>query len=687
MMFTGALTLAGHAAADPPTPPVAKKAERVDTVHGERRVDPYYWLREKGSPDVVAYLEAENAYAAAVMKPTEALQETLYQEMLGRIKQTDLSVPFLNRGFYYYTRTEEGRQYPLYCRKAGSLDAPEQVMLDGNALAEGHTYFGLGGTAVSDDNHLLAYSTDFTGFRQYTLRVRDLRTGRDLADTREKVVSFAWAADNRTLFYTVEDEAKRSHRVYRMALSGPAADDALVHEETDERFSVYVRRSRSRQFLFLDSESLTTSEARVLEAAAPAAPPRLLLARAQDVEYDVDHRGDRLYMRINDRGRNFRLVSMPLDTSDPAAWTEVVPHREDVMLEGALLFEDWLVLYEREGAMPQVTVRAFATGESHRLAFPEPAYFARPDANPEFDSQVLRFVYTSPVTPQSVFDYDMRTRARTLLKQTEVLGGYDASRYEVRLEWAPAPDGVKVPVTLLARRGQPRDGTAAIYLTGYGAYGIPAVAAFSSNLFSLVDRGVVVARAHIRGGGDLGKRWHDEGRMMKKMNTFTDFIAVADYLVAQRVGARERMAITGGSAGGLLIGAVLNLRPDVARAAVLQVPFVDVINTMLDESLPLTVAEFEEWGNPKNKAEYDYIKRYCPYTNLAATAYPATLVLTSYNDSQVMYWEPAKYVAKMRTLRTDDRPLVFKTNMGAGHSGASGRYDRLREVAYEMAFV
>jgi oligopeptidase B len=688
---TGSWVLAGLLGAvslearETPKPPVAKKIEKKDVVHGDTRFDNYYWLREKENPEVVAYLEAENKYTEAVMKPTEALQETLYQEMLGRIKQTDLSVPQLDNGYWYYSRTEEGKQYPIFCRKKGSLDAPEEVVLDGNKLAEGQKFLGFGGFDVSDDSNLLAYSTDYSGFRQFTLRVRDLRTGKDLPDTREKVVSFAWAADNRTLFYTVEDHAKRSARVYRHRLG--ETEDPLIYDETDERFSVFVGRSRSDAYLFFNSSSLTTSEVRYLPADQPEGQLRLVAERIPDQQYRVDHRGDLFYITVNDTGRNFRLVTAPAASPGRESWKELLPHRPEVMLSAVYLFKDYMVAFERENALEQLSVHSFKTGETHRITFPEPVYSAFPSGNAEFDTATFQFSYQSYVTPSSVFDYDMGTRERKLLKQTEVLGGFDPSKYASERIYATAQDGVKVPVSLVYRKDVPRDGKAPLYLTAYGSYGAPSPVFFSSNLLSLLDRGVVFAQAHIRGGGDLGKPWHDQGRMLSKKNTFTDFIAAAEHLVAQRYGSKDRLVIQGGSAGGLLMGAVTNLRPDLFKAVIANVPFVDVINTMLDPTLPLTVAEFEEWGNPKNKSEYDYIKTYCPYTNIAAKDYPAILVTTSLNDSQVMYWEPAKYVAKLRATKTDDRPLLLKTNMAGGHGGSSGRYDRLRETAFQYAFL
>ncbi|HYO15922.1 MAG TPA: S9 family peptidase [Thermoanaerobaculia bacterium] len=684
-MLAGVLAAASLGAREMPNPPVAKKVPKISVIHGETRVDNYFWLREKQNPEVVSYLEAENKYTDAVMKSTEALQETLYKEMLGRIKQTDLSVPEKENGYWYYSRTEEGKQYPIICRKKGSLNAPEEVVLDGNKLAEGQKFFSLGGLSVSDDGQLAAYSTDYTGFRQYTLRIRDLRTGKDLPDNREKVVAFTWAADNKTLFYTVEDQAKRSARVYRHRLG--EAEDALIYDEKDERFNVYVNRSRSDAYVFLHSSSLTTSEVRYLPAGEPDGSFKLIAERIPDQQYRADHRGDLFYITVNDTGRNFRLVTVPVASPGRESWKELVPHRPEVMLAGAYLFKDHMVLFERENALEQISVHSFKSRETHRITFPEPVYSAFPNGNAEFDTATYQFSYQSYVTPSSIFDYDMGTRKRKLLKQYEVLGGYDPTQYISERIYATAPDGVKVPVSLVRRKDVPRDGKAPLYLTAYGSYGASSPVFFSSNLLSLLDRGVVFAQAHIRGGGDLGKTWHDQGRMLNKKNTFTDFIAAAEHLVAEKYGSKDRLVIQGGSAGGLLMGAVTNMRPGLFKAVISNVPFVDVINTMLDPSLPLTVAEFEEWGDPKKKAEYDYMKTYCPYTNIEAKEYPAILVTTSLNDSQVMYWEPATYVAKLRAMKKDGNPLLLKTNMAGGHGGSSGRYDRLRETAFQYAFL
>jgi oligopeptidase B len=682
------LTLPMIAADETRTPPVAKKVELVSTIHGERRVDEYAWLRDRSNPAVIAYLEAENAYAAKVMAPLKALESRLYDEMLARIKQTDVSVPYRKGRFFYYSRTEEGKQYPVMCRKpADAADPKEEVLLDGNALATGKPFWSVGSFAASDDGYWLAYSTDTTGYRQYVLEVKDLRNGRVLDGRRERVTSVAWAADNQTLFFTTEDATtKRSDRFFR-GTPGNLAGATELYNETDERFSAHVGRSRSEAYLFLDIGSLTSSEVRVLAAATPAATWATIEPRRPDVEYDVDHRGDRFYIRVNDTGRNFRLVTAPVATPGRANWRESLPHRDAVMLQGVYVFKDHLVLSERENALPQIAIRSFADGVTHRVAFREAVYSVSPANNPEFDTKLLRYSYQSFVTPSSVYDYDMATRSATLMKRQEVLGGYDPERYTSERVYAMASDGTRVPASIVYRKDTKRDGTAPLYLGGYGSYGMSQNVGFSSNRVSLLDRGVVMAYAHIRGGGDLGKPWHDAGRMLNKKNTFTDFIAVAGHLLANGYGAKDRLVIEGGSAGGLLMGAVANLRPDLFKAVVLQVPFVDVINTMLDESLPLTVAEFEEWGNPKKKDEYDYMKTYSPYDNITARAYPAMLVKTSLNDSQVGFHEPAKYVAKMRATRTDTNPLVFQINMGAGHGGASGRFDRLREVAFDYAFM
>jgi oligopeptidase B len=649
-------------------------------------VDEYFWMRDKADPEVAAYLEAENAYADVVMKPTEPFQEALYKELLGRIQETDLSVPYREAGYFYYSRTEEGKQYPILCRKPSRLEAPEEVTLDLNALAEGHKFFSLGTYVVSDDGSLLAYSTDLTGFREYTLQLKDLRTGEILPERIEKSGSVAWAADHRTFFYTAEDEAKRPYRLYRHVVGASGPDD-LVYEEGDVLFRVFAGRSHSREFVFLVVSSHTTTEVRYLPAGQPQGPWKTIAVREHEHEYDVEHHADRFFIRTNDRGRNFRLAWAPVEDPRRENWKEVVPHRPDVMLEGLEVFRDHYVLLEREQGLPRMRVTDLRRGATHDIAFPEAAYSAFPGANAEFDTHLFRYTYESLVTPHSVFDYDMDLRRSTLLKEQPVLGGYDRGQYPSERLLVTAPDGVKVPVSLVYRKGLNRDGSSPMLLTGYGSYGFPFPVGFSSNRLSLLERGFVFAIAHVRGGGELGKGWHDQGRMLQKRNTFTDFIAVAERLAGEGYTSPARLIVEGGSAGGLLMGAVANMRPDLFHVVVSKVPFVDVINTMLDASLPLTAGEWEEWGNPHVREHYEYMKTYCPYTNVEGKAYPVMLVKTSFNDSQVMYWEPAKYVARLRAHKTDENVLLLKTNMEAGHGGASGRYDYLREVAFDYAFM
>ena len=673
--------------ATPLEPPAARKTPRVEALHGDRRVDDYYWLREKSDPEVIAYLKSENAYTDTMTRGSEPFQEALYKEMLGRIKQTDLSVPYRLRGYYYYSRTEEGKQYSIQCRKHGSLEAAEEILLDLNERAKDHKFLGLGAFAVSDDGKQLAFSLDTTGFRQYTLHVKDLATGQWGPENAGKVGSVVWAADNATLFYTVEDDTKRQYRLYRHKVGGPHAGDELLFEEKDERFSIGLRRSLSKAYLFLTTSSHTASEVSYLAADRPAGDFRLVTPREAEHEYYVEHHGDRFFIRTNQGAPNFRLMSAPAADPGKSSWREILPHRQEVMLAGMTVFANHYVLVEREGGLPHLRITDFRTGATHRIAFPEPVYTAGSSTNAEYETGTYRYTYQSFVTPSSVFDYDMDRREAKLLKQTEVLGGYDPSRYQSERVWATAGDGTRVPISVVYRRGTPRDGSAPMVLNGYGSYGSSQSATFSSNRVSLLDRGVVFAIAHIRGGGEMGKIWHEQGRMMRKKTTFTDFIASAEHLIAARCTARDRLVITGGSAGGLLMGAVTNMRPDLFKAVIAEVPFVDVINTMSDASLPLTVGEFEEWGNPKIKAEYEYMKSYCPYTNTVARDYPTMLVKTSLNDSQVMYWEPAKWVAKLRTVKTDRNPLLFKINMGAGHGGSSGRYDALRELAFNYAFI
>ena len=673
-----------------PAPPAARRIPVRLESHGDVRTDDYFWLREKSDPEVIAYLEAENRYTEAMMAPTEPMQETLYREIVGHIRETDVSVPFLENGWLYYSRTEEGKQYPILCRRAGP-DAPEEATLDVNALAEGKEFMAIGDHAVSDDGRLLAYSTDDTGERQFALFVKDLATG-EIVDGpigNTAADSAVWAADGRTLFYVRQDDAKRPYRLYRRVPG--RVPEALVYEEPDERFDVGVYRSRSGKYVFLSASSHTSSEIRFGEAAVPDSPFRLIAAREADHEYDVDHQGDRFFIRSNGSGgtgpahRNFRVVTAPAADPRRENWRELVPSRNDVMIEGIDCFADHVVLYERTGGLPRIVVMG-SGDDSHAVAFSQPVYAIRPTGNREYRTPILRYDFESLVTPPSVYDYDMNKRVATLRKQRDV-PGYDASEYRQERIEAVAADGARIPISLVCRRSVPFDGSAPMDLWGYGSYGLNFPIRFDAARLPLLDRGVIVAAAHIRGGAELGKEWHDAGRMGRKRNTFTDFVAAAEHLVAGRYTSREGLVIEGRSAGGLLMGAVMNMRPDLFRAVITAVPFVDVVSTMLDETLPLTITEYEEWGNPNVEEEYAVMRSYSPYDNLARGPYPAILVLTSLNDSQVPYWEPAKLVAKLRTLQTADRPILLRTNMAAGHGGASGRYDALRERAFELAFL
>ncbi len=668
------------------TPPVAKKIPKTTTIHGDTLVDDYFWLREKSNPEVINYLKAENEYTEAIMKPTAALQETLYNEMLARIKETDLSVPYPKDGYLYYTRTEQGKQYPIYCRKKGTLRGKEETLLDLNAMAEGKPFLSLGAFQVSNDSHLLAYSTDDTGFRQYKLHVKDLRTGQITSNLAERVTSVTWANDNKTLFYVTEDETtKRSNQFFRLTLGGK---NQLLYEEKDELYRIGAGRTRSRGYIFLFISSSTTTEVRYLSASKPNSDLKVMLPREKDHEYYPDHHGNLFYIRTNDQGRNFRLVTAPLTDPSKKNWKELIAHRNDVMLEDTDFFAQHYVVSERENGLHKFRVTALKTNDVHYVSFPEPVYSAFGSTNAEFTTTKFRFGYESFVTPMSVFEYNLATKRRKLLKETEVLGGYDKTKYTSERIYAMASDGTKVPISLVYQKGGKRNGENPLLLEGYGSYGIPNDVDFSSNRFSLIDRGFIFAVAHIRGGGDLGKPWHDAGKMLVKKNTFTDFIVCAEHLVTQQYTSKDRLLITGGSAGGLLMGAVTNLRPDLFKAVISYVPFVDVMNTMLDATLPLTVGEYLEWGNPNEKEAYFYMKSYSPYDNVEAKNYPTMLVRTSLNDSQVMYWEPAKYVAKLRALKTDKNILLFKTKLEpGGHGGASGRYDRLRDVAFDYAFM
>jgi len=679
----------------PLAPPIARREPKQTPMHGAVLTDDYAWLREKESPEVTAYLNAENAYAEAAMAPLAGLRQELYEEMLSHMKQTDVTVPYRDGAWWYYARTEEGKQYATHCRKADLPGAEEQIILDGNALAEGQSFMAIGDTDVSDDGRWLAYSVDFTGFRQYTLYIKDLTTGELLDGTVERVGSITWAADNLALFYTVEDEEqKRQYQLWRHTLGSAHAADVLVFEEPDERFNLGAGRTRDGKFLIMEASSHTTSESRFLAANDPAGAWTLVAEREDEHEYAIDHRNGLWFIRTNDQGRNFRLVTAPVATPGREHWTALLDHRTDIMLEEVDLFERFFVSCEREDGLPRLRLWSFTQNDraiqSNEIRFPEPVYSAFPHINREFGATAYRYAYQSLVTPSSVYEYDLATGNSTLLKQLEVPGGFDRDRYASERVFATASDGARVPISLVYRKDARVRGGNPLYVYAYGSYGYSLPVGFNANRLSLLDRGVVMAYAHIRGGGDMGKPWHDAGKMLTKRNTFTDFIASVQHLTASGYGDPSRVAIEGGSAGGLLMGAVTNLRPDLFRAVLSHVPFVDVMNTMLDASLPLTVAEYEEWGNPNEPDDFAYMHSYSPYENLdnvKPDVVPAMLVKTSLNDSQVMYWEPAKYVAKLRTIKQNKTPLLLHINMEAGHGGASGRYDYLKEIAFDYAFL
>lgn len=672
-----------------PEPVAGKRPHRLEA-HGEVRIDDYYWLRERDNPDVVAYLEAENRYAEAVLSHTAELQEKLFREITGRIRQDDDTVPYLKDGYWYYERYGEGDEYPVYARRRGSPEAPEEVVLDANALAAGHEFFTMWMVEVSPDARTVAYAIDTVGRRVNTVRFRDLETGRDLPDVIEGVTyNGAWANDGRTFFYVRQDPVTlRWDRVYRHVLGTDPASDMLVYEEPDEEFSTFVYRTKSERFVVVASQQTLTTEARVIDADDPASVPRLIAPREPGHEYWVDHAGDWFYVRSNDTAPNFRLLRAPVAAPAPDHWQEVVPHRADVLLEGIELFRDFIVLGERKDGLLRLRVMHPDGGDDHYVDFGEPAYAAWPLDNVELDSGVLRYAYTSLTTPESVFDYDMETRNRTLRKQREVLGGFDKRDYATERLWAPARDGARVPVSLVYRKDRfRRDGSNPLLLYGYGSYGYSMDAEFSSARLSLLDRGFVFAIAHVRGGQELGRRWYEAGKLLHKKNTFTDFIDVAEFLAGERYTRPERLFAMGGSAGGLLVGVVANMAPGLFEGIVLQVPFVDVVTTMLDEEIPLTTGEYDEWGDPREHPYYDYMLSYSPYDNVGPREYPSMLVMTGFEDSQVQYWEPAKYVAKLRALKTDDNVLVLRTNMEAGHGGATGRLKQHRETALEYAFL
>ena len=671
-----------------PTPPIAAKQPHELVTHGDKRIDNYYWLNQQENPEVIDYLKAENEYTEEMMKHTEELQKSLYDEMLSRIKETDLSVPYRLQDYYYYSRTEEGKGYSILCRKYQSLEAEEEILLDQNKLAEGKEFFSLGVASVSPDRQILAYSTDTTGAEQYTLFFLDLDTRKLYSETIPNTYySFAWGNDNQTVFYTKVDDANRPYQLWRHILGSDPSSDVLVYQEDDEAYYLSVGKTRSRAYILLELGSTITSEVHYLDANNPSGKFQLFQPRHTGVEYSIEHHSDRFYIVTNEEAINFKLMSTPVSSPDKTNWKTIIPHREEVLLEGIDAFADHLVIYERQKGLPTARIQTLATGEITELTFPEPAYSFSGGNNPEFKTTKFRFSYSSMITPSSVFDYDLETGERELMKETEVLGGYDRTLYASERLVAVASDGTKVPISLVYKKGINKDGSNPLWLTGYGSYGYSYPVYFSSLRLSLLDRGFVFAIAHIRGGEEMGRKWYEDGKFLHKKNTFTDFIACAEHLIAEKWTNSDRLVISGGSAGGLLMGAVINLRPDLFQVVVADVPFVDVLTTILDTSLPLTVLEWEEWGNPNQPEYYDYIKSYSPYDNVTAQDYPALLITAGLNDSRVKYWEPAKWTAKLREVKTDNNLLLLKTNMSAGHGGASGRYESLKEIAFEYTFV
>jgi len=657
--------------------------------HGHTRVDDYYWLRQRESAEVISYLNIENERAAKEMAHTRDFEERLFEEIKGRFKQTDMSVPYKRDDYYYYTRYEQGKEYPIYARKRDSLDRPEEIMLDVNALAEGHEFFSVGGTAVSSGQDILAYAVDIEGRRIHTVHLKNLSTGEILPDVLPTVTeNLAWANDNKTLFYGKQDETTlRQFQIYRHVVGTDPAMDQLVYQEDDETFVAYIFKTKSKKFLMIVSAQTISQEYRYLDADDPHGEFKIFLPREREHEYHIEHFHDRFIIRTNDHAKNFRLLSTPMEKPERKHWQEIIPHRDDVYLGDFELFKDYLVLEERTRGLTQIRIVPWSGGEDHYLQFDEPAYRASLGANLEFDTVTLRFEYTSMKTPQSIYDYNMATRQKALLKREEILGGFDPDHYMTERLFARAKDGTEIPISILYRKGMERDGRSSLLLYGYGSYGLSIDAAFASPRLTLVDRGFIFAIAHIRGGQEMGRQWYEDGKLLKKKNTFEDFIACAEFLIREQFTSTEKLFAMGRSAGGLLVGAISNMRPDLFKGIVAEVPFVDVMTTMLDASIPLTTGEYDEWGDPNQKEYYEYMLSYSPYDNVERKAYPAMLITGGLHDSQVQYWEPAKWAAKLRELKTDDNRLLLKTNMEAGHGGASGRFRRHHETAFSYVFL
>ncbi|RLD79709.1 MAG: oligopeptidase B [Bacteroidetes bacterium] len=670
-------------------PPVAKKINKELTAHDHTRIDPYYWLNERENQEVISYLEAENAYTSAMLKHTEEFQTELYDEIVGRIKQTDMSVPYKRNGYYYYSRYEEGKEYPVYCRKKGNLEADEEIMLNVNEMAEGYSYFQVGGISVSHNNKIIAYGVDTVSRRKYTIYFKDLESGELYDDAIQNTTGYApWAADNKTVFYTRKDEVTlRADKIYKHVLGEEPEVDPMIYHEEDETFGTGVSLSKSMEYLMIGSFSTLSTEYRFLNSSKPDGEFKVFQARQEKLEYFVSHYKNKFYIRTNLDAKNFRLMETPLVKTGMKYWKEVIPHREDVLLEDYDVFNKYLALQERINGLTEIRILSHNGKKDFYIEFEEQTYLVYLSTNLDFDTDLLRYGYTSMTIPNSVYDYNMKTGDAELLKRQEVVGGYDPDEYFAERLFATAPDGVKVPISLVYKKGIAKDGSNPTVLYGYGSYGSSMDPYFSSVRLSLLDRGFVYAIAHVRGGEEMGRWWYEDGKLLKKKNTFTDFISCAEFLIAEKFTSSEKIFAMGGSAGGLLVGAVVNMRPELFKGVIAAVPFVDVVTTMQDESIPLTTGEYDEWGNPNEKEYYEYMLSYSPYDNVEAKDYPAMLITTGLHDSQVQYWEPAKWVAKMRDMKTDDKLLVLWINMDYGHGGASGRFQRYKEVALEYAFM
>ncbi|HIA12729.1 MAG TPA: S9 family peptidase [Flavobacteriales bacterium] len=685
--------------------PIATKIEKELSIHGHVRIDPYYWLNERKNQKVLDYLKAENEYAKAKLEHTEALQEKIYQEIIGRIKQTDMSVPYTEEGYYYYTRYEEGSEYPVYLweKQDGSADQldkiiamissgerpdTQNVLLNVNELAKGHDYYDVSGVDVSPDNKILAYGVDTVSRRQYTIHFKNLEGGDQFEERIKNTTGgITWANDNRAVYYSLQDETLRSYKIFKHVLGTDPKEDVEIFHEKDDTFGTYIYKTKSKKYLVISSYSTLSTEYRVLDADNSDGEFSIIQERERDLEYSIDHYGDKFYIKTNLDAKNFRLMETPVDATSKENWKEVIAHRRDVMLEGIEIFNDYLVLEERKNGLTEIRIIRWEDWSEHYLDFGEPTYTSYTWYNPDYDTEILRYGYTSMTTPSSTLDYNMATREKKLLKQQEVVGDFNKGDYASERMYAKARDGVEVPISLVYKKGIKKDGRNPLLLYGYGSYGASMDPYFSSIRLSLLDRGFIFAIAHIRGGEDLGRAWYEDGKLLKKMNTFTDFIDCGEYLIAENYTSGDSIFAAGGSAGGLLMGAVINLRPDLFKAILASVPFVDVVTTMLDESIPLTTGEFDEWGNPKEKKYYEYMLTYSPYDNVEAKDYPAMLITTGLHDSQVQYFEPAKWVAKLRDMKTDDNLLLLHTNMDAGHGGQSGRFRRNKETALEYAFL